>query len=183
MKLKIILASIRKNRLGGRVAKWATTELDKNDIVYELIDLKDYNLPFLDSDTVPFDLNKKYPYDIVQYWSNKIDEGDAYIIITCEYNRGYPATLKNAIDWLGMELWGKPVAFISYSDGPFGGVRCIEQLRSVISNFNMYGIRNAISIGKANDIISTEGKNSVKAFDVQLKKMVDELALLSSKLK
>lgn len=182
MKLKIILASVRKGRLGERVAKWVTTELDANNTQYEMLDLEDYVMPFVDAKKVPFALEKKYPHKTVQNWSAKIDEGTAYIIITPEYNRGYPASLKNAIDWLGMEWWSKPIAFISYSDGPFGGTRSVEQLRQVVSNFNMYAIRNAISIGKAQEVFTDAGQNHIPALDDQLKKMTSELADLSGKL-
>jgi len=182
MKLKIVLASVRKGRLGERVAKWATTELDKNSIEYELLDLEDYVMPLIDSAKQPFDLNKKYPHESVQKWSDKIDEGSAYIFITPEYNHGYPASLKNAIDWLAMEWWGKPVAFMSYSDGIVGGARCVEQLRQVTASFNMYTIRNAISIGKANELISEDGVCDVPALAKQLGKITTELNELSEKL-
>lgn len=182
MKLTLILPSVRKGRLGERVAKWVTSELDKNGTEYELLDLKDHVLPFVDAAQTPFSLEKKYPHKIVQEWSAKIDNASAFIFITCEYNHGYPASLKNAIDWLGMEWWGKPVAFVSYSDGPFGGARCVEQLRTVVSNFNMYDIRNAISIGKAQEVISESGANSIPALNDQLVKMTTELTSLSAKL-
>ena len=181
MKLKIILASVRKERLGDRVTSWVTQTLDKESIKYELLDLKEYTMPFVDGGQ-PFSLNKKYPHASVQKWSAKIDEADAYIFVTCEYNHGYPASLKNAIDWLGMEWWGKPIGFVSYSDGPVGGARCVEQLRQVVSNFNMYDIRNAISLGKAQDIITEKGINSIPAFHDQLTKMVEELDKLSDSL-
>jgi NAD(P)H-dependent FMN reductase len=182
MKLKIVLGSVRKGRLGERVAKWVTSELDKNKVEYELLDLLDYKMPFVDAEKVPFELNKKYPHEAVQRWSNKIDEGTAYIFITPEYNRGCPASLKNAIDWLGMELWSKPVAFVAYSDGPIGGARCVEHLRSVVSNFNMYDIRNSVLIGKADQVISTAGKSNIPALDEQIAKIATELSKLSDAL-
>lgn len=103
MKLKIILASVREGRLGERVAIWACSELKSAKIGYELLDLEGYPMPFVDTGDMPMAMNKKYPHPEVQAWSDKIDEGTCYLIITPEYNHGYPAQLKNAIDWLGME--------------------------------------------------------------------------------
>ncbi len=182
MKLKVIEASIRQGRLGERVTKWVTTELDTAAVSYELLDLKEHQLPFLDTPTPPHALNKAYQYDEVKAWSAKIDDGDAYIIITPEYNHGYPAVLKNAIDWLYPEWYGKPIAFISYSDGPVGGARVVEQLRQVISNFNMYDIRSAISIGRADKLLDENGATTEPAFGEQLGKMVQELGELVDKL-
>lgn len=182
MKLKIILGSVREGRLGERVAKWVSEELKKEKIDHEVLDLKDYPMPFVDSATQPFSLDKKYPYTSVQDWSNKIDEASAYIVVTPEYNHGYPAVLKNGFDWLGKEFWSKPVAFISYSDGPIGGARAVEQLRLVVGSFNMYDLRNAISIGKANDVISEDGKCSIEALGDQLLDITKELSKVAKSL-
>lgn len=183
MKLKIILASVRPGRLGERVAKWVCSELDTAGIQYDLLDLKDYLMPFDDSSIEPFDLNEKYPHKIVQAWSKKIDEGACYLIITPEYNHGYPAQLKNAIDWLGMEWWGKPVGFVSYSTGRMGGSRAVAQLRQVFINFNMYDTRAEINLPQADKLISTEGKCSEPVLAQNLLKTVQELNTLANKLK
>ncbi len=183
MKLKIILASVRKGRLGERVAKWVCAELSKAVVEYELLDLEDYPMPFDDSSIEPFDLNEKYPHKIVQAWSKKIDEGDAYLIITPEYNHGYPAQLKNAIDWLGMEWWSKPVGFVSYSTGRMGGSRAVAQLRQVLINFNMYDTRAEIILPQADKLITPDGKCSQPVLGENLLKTVSELNTLAAKLK
>jgi len=183
MKLKIILASVRKGRLGEQVARWVCNTLDTAKVEYELLDLEDYSLPFVDTLKQPFDLEKKYPHKIVQDWSKKIDEGSCYLIVTPEYNHGYPAQLKNAIDWLGMEWWGKPVGFVSYSTGRMGGSRAVAQLRQVFINFNMYDTRAEINLPQADKLIAPEGKCREPVLVDNLLKTVQELIELSSKLK
>ncbi len=183
MKLKIILASVRKGRLGERVAKWVCTELNNAHLEYELLDLEDYPMPFDDSSIEPFDLHEKYPHKVVQAWSKKIEDGDCYLIITPEYNHGYPAQLKNAIDWLGMEWWGKPVGFVSYSTGRMGGSRAVAHLRQVFINFNMYDTRAEINLPQADKLITPAGECSVPVLGENLLKSVVELNSLAKKLK
>jgi NAD(P)H-dependent FMN reductase len=86
----------------------------------------------------------KYENEVVQKWADKIKEGDAFIIVTPEYNHGYPAVLKNAMDVIYPEWNRKPVGFVSY--GGAMGARSVEQLRQVAIELQMAPIRNAIHI-------------------------------------
>jgi len=145
IKIKIILGSIRSNRFGERPAKWILDELKQwEGVDAELLDLKDYPLPMFDSPTSPGYMDMKYPNEVVQKWSSKVKEGDAYIIISPEYNHGYSSAVKNALDWLYPEWGRKPVGFLSY--GSASGARAIEQLREVAIELNMVPIRKSIHI-------------------------------------
>ena len=86
----------------------------------------------------------KYANEIVKTWAEKINEGDAFIIVTPEYNHGYPAVLKNALDSIFQEWNKKAVGFVSY--GNAGGARSVEQLRQVVIELQMVPIRNAVHI-------------------------------------
>jgi NAD(P)H-dependent FMN reductase len=183
MKLKVILASVRPERLGERVAIWVCNVLEEAGIEFELLDLKNYPMPFDDTNIEPFDLQKKYPHKIVQDWSEKIDEGECYLVITPEYNHGYPAQLKNAIDWLGEEWWGKPIGFVSYSTGRMGGSRAVAQLRQVVINFNMYDTRGEINLPQADKLIAADGKCDEPALNQAVVKTANELLALAKKLK
>ena len=81
---------------------------------------------------------------IVKMWAEKIKDGDAFIIVTPEYNHGYPAVLKNALDSISDEWNKKPVGFVSY--GNAGGVQSVEQLRQVVIELKMVPIGNAVHI-------------------------------------
>src|ERR1700733_4743838 len=129
--LKIIIASTRPGRKGPSIARWVFDSV-KADPAFdpELLDLAEINLPFLDEPAHP--RLKQYEKQHTWDWSRKIDSADAFIIVTCEYNFGYPAPLKNAIDFLHQEWQYKPVAFVSYG-GIAGGTRAVQMLKQVVT--------------------------------------------------
>jgi len=145
IKVKIIIGSTRQNRFSEKPAQWIFEEAKKlKGVEAELLDLRDYPMPFFDSPTPSSMAQGKYSNEIVQKWAEKINEADAFIIVTPEYNHGYPAVLKNALDWLYPEWNKKAVGFVSY--GSAVGARSVEQLRQVAIELQMVPIRNAIHI-------------------------------------
>jgi NAD(P)H-dependent FMN reductase len=145
IKIKVIIGSTRKNRFSERPAQWIYEEAKKlKGVEVELLDLRDYPMPFFDSEISPSMAQGKYENEVVQKWAEKIKEGDAFIIVTPEYNHGYPAVLKNAMDVIYPEWNRKPVGFVAY--GSAMGARSVEQLRQVAIELQMAPIRNAIHI-------------------------------------
>lgn len=145
LKIFVIIASTREGRFGHKPAAWIFEELKKHaNVSAELIDLRDWPLPFFDQPMNPSIKDKPYPYEIVERWSAKVAEPDGFIIVTPEYNHGYPAVLKNALDWVFREWADKPVGFAGY--GNAGGARSIEQLRQVAVELQMVPIRLAIHL-------------------------------------
>jgi NAD(P)H-dependent FMN reductase len=145
IKIKIILGSTRRNRFGDKPANWIFEEIKKKkNVLVELLDLRDYPMPFFDEPMGPAMLNENYSDETVKKWAAKIKESDSFIIVTPEYNHGYPAVLKNAIDSIFPEWNNKPVGFVSY--GNSGGARSIEQLRQVAIELRMVPIRSAIHL-------------------------------------
>lgn len=151
MKIGIILGSTRQGRTGEPIAGWVaeTMKTIAQQHEVQLIDLADYAMPFVDSQTLPAALEGHYPHEAVQRWSEQISACNALIFVTPEYNHGYPAVLKNAIDWLWAEWKGKPAGIVSYSSGPIGGARCTEQLKLVLSYVGLRVTQNHIHIGSA----------------------------------
>src|SRR3989344_7658811 len=159
MKIGVILGSIREIRRGGRVAKWLTTQIKTyKNFEWELLDLKDYPLPFYNESNSPEGLEGNYTNKIGKKWAEKIGEFDGFIIITPEYNHGTPAVLKNALDWVYYEWNRKPVAFISYSPNSDGGIRAVEQLRLNSIELQMVPINQSIYITKVLDTLDENGK-------------------------
>ena len=155
MKIGIISGSIRDGRLGHGVAEWVHEQAaGRGGATYELIDLKSFDVPLLTTNVHPMAANKHYDSEAVQRWSDAIDRQDGFIVVTPEYNHGVPGALKNAVDSLGNEWAGKPVAFVGY--GSVGGVRAIEQWRQVIANFSMTGVRAEVNLSLFTDF--TEGR-------------------------
>jgi NAD(P)H-dependent FMN reductase len=145
VKIQIILGSIRQNRFGERPAQWLLQEARKREgVEFELIDLKDHPLPMFAEPTPPGRLKGNYPNEVVARWARKVAEADGYILVTPEYNHGYPPSLKNALDHIYEEWTRKPVAFVGY--GGAGGARAVEQLRLVTIELEMAPTRHAVHI-------------------------------------
>jgi len=140
LKIGIILGSTRPTRVGEQVAKWVTEIAKKRtDAEYELIDVKDYNLPLLDEPVSP-GYAKEYTKEHTKKWSEKIKSFDGYVFVTAEYNHSVPGALKNAIDFLYKEWNNKAVGFVAY--GSIGGARVIEHLRGISAELQMADVRN-----------------------------------------
>lgn len=145
LKIQIIIGSTRKGRFGEKPARYAFDELGKKEgVEAEVVDLRDWPLPFFDEASSPMRLAGNYESDLAKKWAAKIGEADGYIMTAAEYNHGYTAVLKNAIDWVYREWNDKPVGFIGY--GSVGGSRAIEQLRQVVIQLKMRPISNAVHI-------------------------------------
>lgn len=151
MKIGIILGSTRQGRTGEPIAEWVTEAMKAAARQHEvqLIDLAQYPMPFVDSETLPVALEGKFPHEAVQQWSAAIAACDAFVFVMPEYNHAYPAVLKNAIDWLWAEWKGKPAGIVSYSSGPIGGARGTEQLKLVLSYVGLRVTQNHLHIGNA----------------------------------
>ena len=145
MKIGIILGSIREGRKGKSVADWVMgIANERTDAEYELIDLAQFDLPLLNDTVVPGTRKGKYDNQNVQRWGDALAACDGFVLVSPEYNQSVPGGFKNAIDHLGPELHSKAAAIVSY--GAEGGVRAVEHWRLILANFNMYVVRNQISL-------------------------------------
>lgn len=140
--LHIIAASVRAERKGIAVARWIR-DVAKADDRFDttLIDLADVHLPMDDEPHHPS--MQKYTQEHTKAWSRTIDAADAFVIVTPEYNYSFPASLKNALDHLNVEWGHKPVGFVSYG-GISGGLRSVQQLKSVTGALNMQALNQAV---------------------------------------
>src|SRR5262245_27721683 len=145
IKIKVILGTTRQRRFGDKPAHWICEEARAQaGVEAELVDLRDYPMPFFDEPASPMWGKGRYGNEAVQRFADRIADGDAFIIVSPEYNHGYTAVLKNAIDSIYPEWGNKPVGFVGY--GNTGGARAIEQLRQVAVELQMLPIRSAIHI-------------------------------------
>ncbi len=143
-KVLIIIASTRPGRVGRFIADWFYGQARdrRTDVQFELVDLADWNLPFLDEPVPP--KAHMYQHEHTKRWSSKIAEGDGYVFVTPEYNHGYPGSLKNALDYLYQEWNDKPVAFVSYGMG--GGRMAVGQLHQVVDELLMRPLNEEVAI-------------------------------------
>ena len=145
LRIKVIVGSTRPNRFSEKAAEWMFDAARKReDLDVELLDLRDYPLPFFEEAMPPGMAKDGYTNPIVVKWRNKVEEADGFIICSPEYNHGYPAVLKNALDYVYYKWAKKAVAFVSW--GGVGGARGVEQLRLVTIELDMAPIRAAVHI-------------------------------------
>ena len=172
--LKIILASTRPGRKGPVIASWIyDLAVKRSTFNTELLDLAEINLPFLDEPEHP--RLKEYTHEHTSKWSKVIEAAAAFIIVTAEYNYGYPAALKNALDFLSQEWAYKPLGFVSYG-GVAAGTRAVQQLKQVVTALNMMPIPVAVHIPFFTKYIAADGKfNPDENLIKSAGKMLDEL--------
>ena len=148
IKIAIILGSTRPGRNGEAVAKWVhQVSKKRSDAEFELVDVKDFNLPLLDEPLSP--MMGQYSKPHTRIWAAKIASFDAYVFVTPEYNHGIPGALKNAIDFLFAEWNNKAAGFVSY--GGASGARAVEQLRLVLAEVRMATVRNQVLLSMFTD--------------------------------
>src|SRR5258706_12967790 len=125
LKIAVIIGSTRPGRVGESVAKWVFEITKKRtDAAFELVDIKDFNLPLLD-EPVPPSLGQ-YSKEHTQMWAATIDSFDAFVLVTPEYNHGTSGDLKNAIDFLFKEWNNNAAGVVSYEAS--SGVRAVASL-------------------------------------------------------
>ncbi|MFC5827420.1 NADPH-dependent FMN reductase [Nonomuraea insulae] len=147
-KVGIIVGSTRPNRSGEVVAQWVhDLAAKRGDADFELIDLRDYDLPHLDEPVAPAAGN--YQHDHTRRWSEKIASFDAFVFVTPEYNHSIPGVLKDAIDFLFAEWANKAAGFVGY--GVDGGVRAVEHLRHVLAMVNVATVQAQVTLSVHND--------------------------------
>ncbi len=182
IKIQIIIGSTREGRFSDKPARYMHTELVKREgVEAELIDLRDWPLPFFDQSMTPSYKTAPYPHEIVERWAAKVGEADGYIIVAPEYNHGYPAVLKNALDWVYKEWNHKPVGFVSW--GSVGGARAVEQLQQGVNELSMVAIRPAIHIPWELLVAVKEDEKAFAPMGERTAGFLDELLKLAGVLK
>lgn len=142
----VIVGSTRPNRFAEAPARWIIERLQEHPgVEARLLDLRDHRLPYYEETVIPAARgDDQFEHEAVRRWSEAIDGSDAFVIVSPEYNHGYPGVLKNAIDYLYREWNRKPVAFVGY--GGVGGARVIQQLRQVAVELQMVPVRTAVHL-------------------------------------
>jgi len=143
-KIGIIVGSTRRNRFADQPAAWIRDLMSaRDDLEFEVVDLRDYPLPFFEDRAAP--AYGALKGEAAHAWAARLATFDGFILLVAEYNHGPTAVLKNALDHAFGEFNRKPVTFIGY--GGVGGARAVEQLRLVAVELEMAPLRNAVHIG------------------------------------
>ncbi|PKP08266.1 MAG: NADPH-dependent FMN reductase [Bacteroidetes bacterium HGW-Bacteroidetes-4] len=172
LKIGIIIGSTRPGRNAEQVATWVYELTSKrNDAEYELVDLKDFNLPLLDE---PFPASfGQYMNEHTKAWAEKIKSLDAYIFVTGEYNHSLSGALKNALDYIYAEWNNKAAGFVSY--GSAGGARAVEHLRLIMGELQVADVRAQVLLSLFTDFENFSVFKPAVLHETNLNTMLDQL--------
>jgi NAD(P)H-dependent FMN reductase len=180
-RLAVIVASTRPGRAGLPIAEWFVDRARAHggfDI--EVADLAEIALPFMDEPNHP--RLRRYHHQHTKDWSARIDRADAVVMVTPEYNYGYPAALKNAIDYLHDEWRDKPVGFVSYG-GVAAGTRAVQQLKQVVTTLRMVPVVESVNIPSFAQFLDDGRVQANEVMETSADAMIDELARLEGALR
>lgn len=166
VRLAVIVASTREGRFADTVANWFVGQAEQYDVELDVIDLAQTPLPTV---------LRAEPGPEVRAFAQRIGAADGFVVITCEYNHGYPASLKLAIDSVRTEWEAKPVAFVSYG-GLAGGLRAVEQLKLVFAELQAVLVRDSVSFHMAHTQFDGTGQPlRPERVNTAAKTMLDQL--------
>ncbi|MFH5206657.1 NADPH-dependent FMN reductase [Antrihabitans sp. NCIMB 15449] len=147
LRLEVIIGSVRAGRKGPKVAEWFLRQASEaTEFDVGVLDLATAELP----DNLVVDAH-------VEAFRGCLDAADAFVVVTPEYNHGYPGALKTAFDNAKFEWRAKPVGFVSYG-GMSGGLRATEQLRLVVAELHMVSIRETVSLHQVRKAFDADGE-------------------------
>lgn len=174
--LPIILGTNRQDRKSVFVANWLHGEMEKRaEIETRLFDVKDFALPQDDYGT---EIKDAFPE-----WRDAIIRADGLVIVSPEYNHGYPGILKSVLDLLLKEYIHKAVALVGVSGGTFGGTRVIEALLPVVRELGLAVTFADLNFPKVEEKFDQHGVLLDSAYERRVKAFLDELVWMSRALK
>jgi len=173
--IAIILSTTRQGRFADKAGPWIRGLVaERSDMTSELLDLRDYPMPFFDEPASNAWVPSKN--EVAQRWQHKVASFDGYLFVVAEYNRGLPAVLKNALDYAYPEWNRKAAAFVGY--GSVGAARSIEQLRLSCIELQLAPTRHGVHI-QGSDFMAVyrDGKDlkqQVRYLEPSVTTMLDE---------
>lgn len=174
--LPVLLGTNRKLRKSAHVARWLVSEMEKRpEIETRLFDVADFALPH---DDYGQEIKDRFPE-----WRDAITRADGLVIVTPEYNHGYPGSLKAVLDLLLREYVHKAVAFVGVSAGPWGGTRVIEAMVPMVRELGLAVCFSDLNFPKVERLFDAEGKLLDPAFGDRAAVFLDELMWMSRVLK
>lgn len=161
-KIAIVVGSTRAARFADVPTQWiANIAKAHADIDVEIVDLRDFPLPFFDE--VASSAWVPSQNEVAQRWQKKVASFDGYIFTAAEYNHGPTAVLKNAIDYAATEWNKKPAGFVGY--GGVGGARAVEQLRLHAVELQMAPVKSAVHIVWGDFLAVRQGEKKLEDFE------------------
>jgi NAD(P)H-dependent FMN reductase len=173
IKVGIIVGSTRPGRHADSVAKWVFEKAkSRTDAQFEVVDIRDFNLPLLDEPIPPS--QGKYSQPHTRAWAQKVASFDAYVFVTAEYNHAPTAALKNALDFLYTEWNNKAAGFVAYGASA-NGSRAVEQLRQVMGELQVADVRAQVLLSLYTDFESFSAFKPNLIHEASLAAMLDQV--------
>ncbi|MGE4370912.1 MAG: NADPH-dependent FMN reductase [Burkholderiaceae bacterium] len=149
LELHVIVCSTRPGRIGPPIAHWFSRfAAEHGKFNVKLVDLADFNLPVFDEPNHP--RLQKYEHDHTKAWSASVNQADAFVFVTPEYNYCPPPSLINALNYLSREWAYKPCGFVSYG-GVSGGLRSAQQAKQLVTTLKMMPMPEGVAVPMAWD--------------------------------
>ncbi|GAA3207590.1 NADPH-dependent FMN reductase [Dactylosporangium siamense] len=175
--LMVIIGSTRPGRAGLPIGEWFAGRVkDHGHFDLRIADLAAVDLPLLADPHHP--RLRQYEHQHTWNWSAAVESTDAFVIVTPEYNYGYPAPVKNALDHLSQEWAYAPIGFVSYG-GIAAGTRAVQQLKQVVTTLRMVPVFESVNIPFHTSLIADGAFNATPALGDAATAMLDELARVS----
>ncbi len=176
LRIPVLLGTNREQRKSVHAANWLLGEIEKRtDIETRLFDAKDFRLP-------QDDYGKEIK-DLFPDWRDAVNQADGLIIVSPEYNHGYPGPLKTILDSLLKEYIHKAVAFVGVSAGPWGGTRVIEAMVPMARELGLAVTFTDLNFPTIQKKFAEDGKLLDQAYEQRVKDFLDELVWMSRVLK
>lgn len=170
--IPVILGSTRRGRQSPKVARFITERMKRNErIETEILDLAEYDFPIME-ERLRF---RDDPPPGLREFSEKVARSDSLVIVTPEYNNGYPGVLKNALDYLLPEYQRKPIAIVTVSSGGFGGINCLAQLRLVTLGMGAFPIPAALPVSRVQDSFDEDGNPKDESYEKRAQIFIAEV--------
>jgi NAD(P)H-dependent FMN reductase len=170
--IPIILGSTRRGRQSPKVARFIFERMKRTGkIETEILDLLEYNFPMMEERLRLRD----DPPPRLREFADTINRADAVVVVSPEYNGGYPGVLKNCIDYLLPEFRRKPIGIVSVSDGPFGGLNALAQLRLVFLQMGALPIPARLPILKVKENFADDGTPADPIYEKSAASFIEEL--------
>lgn len=168
----ILYGSARQNRQGIKAARFLRQQLERRHHSVSLVDSEEFKLPLLDRMFKEYEVGSA-PASMVAI-SKILDAADGFVIVSGEYNHSIPAALKNLLDHFQREYLYKPSAIVTYSAGPFGGVRALVNLRAILAELGTPSIPSAFPVSQVHKAFDDNGSALEKSYEQRVVKFLDE---------
>jgi len=172
MIISVLYGSTRQNRQGVKAALFITEQIRQRGHQVHLIDARHVDFPMLDLMYKEYD--KGQAPDILQSVHEQLEESDGFVLVSGEYNHSIPPALKNLVDHYQSEYHFKPSALVTYSAGPFGGVRVGPHLRAITGELGMISIPTMLPISRVGKSFDDEGNPLDQAYFRRAERFLDE---------